>query len=237
MSLLRFRRIAMSFSGEGFCLKYYPISLDISNKRCTVIGGGDVAERKVRRLLDCGARVTVVGKRISPKLKDLKARKRIEHIASDYRSECVSGSFIVIGATDNIRVNGRIYRDAKKEGILVNIADDPEHCDFILPSLLERGDLTISVSTGGKSPALARKLRMELEGRYGHEYEILIRIMGMLRKRVIRRGHSSEENRELFEAVVNSNILEKIRAKDWDGVRKRIKELTGEVIVDFITGE
>jgi precorrin-2 dehydrogenase/sirohydrochlorin ferrochelatase len=78
---------------------------------------------------------------------------------------------------------------------------------------------------------------MELEDRYGHEYEILIRIMGILRKRVIRKGNSSEENRKLFEAVVNSDILEQIRAKDWDGVRKLIKELTGEVIVDFITGE
>jgi len=218
-------------------VKYYPISLDISNKRCTVIGGGEVAERKVRRLLDCGARVTVVGKRLNLKLKNLKTRQRIEHVASDYGAECISGSFLVIGATDNARVNGRVYRDAKKKGILVNIVDDPEHCDFILPSLLERGDLTVAVSTGGKSPALARKLRMELEGRYGHEYEILIRIMGMLRKRVLRRRYSSEENRKLFEAVVNSDILVKIRAKDWDGVRKRIKDLTGEAMVDFITGE
>jgi len=218
-------------------MKYYPISLDISNKRCTVIGGGEVAERKVRRLLDCGARVAVVGKRISPKLKALRERQRIEHVAADYRAECLDGSFLAIGATDNARVNSRVYRDARKMGILVNIVDDPERCDFILPSLLVRGDLSISVSTGGKSPALARKLRMELEERYGPEYEILTRIMGMLRKRVIRRGRSSEENRRLFEAVVNSDVLEKIRAKDWDGVKKRIRDVTGETVVDLITGE
>jgi precorrin-2 dehydrogenase/sirohydrochlorin ferrochelatase len=132
-------------------LKYYPISLDISNKRCAVVGGGDVAERKVRRLLDCGARVTVVGKKISPQLKVLRDRQRIEHVASNYRAEHVNDAFLVIGATNSSRINGRIYRDAKQKGILVNIVDDPEHCDFILPSLLERGDLSISVSTGGKA--------------------------------------------------------------------------------------
>lgn len=218
-------------------MKYYPINLDISNKRCAVVGGGEVAERKVRRLLDCGARVTVVGKKISPKLKALRDGRKIEHVASNYQAEHMSGLFLVIGATDSSRINGRIYRDAKQRGILVNIVDDPEHCDFILPSLLERGDLSIAVSTGGKSPALAKRLRMEMEGRYGPEYDIFIRIMGILRKRVIRRGHSSGENRKLFEAVVNSDVLEMIRAKDWDGVKKRIKELTGEGIADFITGE
>lgn len=218
-------------------MKYYPISLDISNKRCAVVGGGGVAERKVARLLDCGARVTVVGKRISPRLKALRDSRRIGHVASNYSAEHMNGWFLVIGATDSSRVNRRVYRDAKQKGILVNIVDDPEHCDFILPSLLERGDLSIAVSTGGKSPALAKKLRMDLEERYGNEYEIFIRILDILRRRVIRRGRSSEENRKIFEAVVDSDILDKIRAKDWDGVRKQIRDLTGEVIADFITGE
>jgi len=218
-------------------MKYYPISLDISNKRCAVVGGGEVAERKVRRLLDCGARVTVVGKKLSPNLRALREARKIEHVASDYKAEHMDDLFLVIGATDSSRVNRRVYRDAKQKGILVNVVDDPEHCDFILPSLLERGDLTIAVSTGGKSPALAKKLRMELEERYGSEYDILIRIMGILRKRVIRKGRISGENRKLFEAVVNSDVLELIRARDWEGVRKRIEELTGERIADFITGE
>jgi len=218
-------------------LKYYPICLDISNKRCTVIGGGEVAGRKVRRLLDCGARVAVVGRKITPELESLKKRGRIEHIASVYRTEHLDGSFMVIGATDSSRINGRIYRDAKEKGIPVNIVDDPRRCDFILPALFEQGDLAIAVSTAGKSPALARRLRMEMEGRYGHEYAILVRIMGILRERVARRGASSEENRKVFEAVLDSDILERVREKDWDGIRKLIRDLTGEVILDFVSGE
>lgn len=218
-------------------MKYYPICLDISNKRCAVIGGGEVAGRKVRRLLDCGARVTVVGRKLTPDLESLKKRGRIEHIASAYRAEHLDGSFMVIGATDSARINGRVYRDAKGKGIPVNIVDDPKRCDFILPALFERGDLSIAVSTAGKSPALARRLRMEMEGRYGHEYAILVRILGILRERVVRRGTSSEENRKIFEAVLDSDILDRVREKDWDGIRKLIRVLTGEVITDFVSGE
>ncbi len=211
-------------------MKYYPIYLDISNKRCAIIGGGEVAGRKAARLLDCGACVTVVGRSLAPALEALKRENRIGHIAADYREEHLAGSFLVIGATDSPEVNEQVYRDAKKKGILVNIVDDPQRCDFILPSLLERGDLSIAVSTGGKSPALARKLRLELARRYGPEYEILLRVMGVLRERVISRGEPSEANREVFESVVNSDILERIRKKDWEGVRKLVGDLTGEVI-------
>ena len=219
-------------------MKYYPIYLDISNKRCTVVGGGDVAERKVERLLHCGARVTVVGKSLSPALEVLKAGRRIEHIAADYRRKHVEGSFLVIGATDSPEVNERVCQDARKEGILVNIVDDSDRCDFILPSLMERGDLSIAVSTGGRSPALARKMRTELEQIYGPEYGVLLRIMGVLRERVLNRGEAPEVNRGIFEAVVNTpDILEKIRQKDWKGVKNRIRDLTGEAIDIFDTGE
>jgi precorrin-2 dehydrogenase/sirohydrochlorin ferrochelatase len=218
-------------------VRYYPIYLDISNKRCTVIGGGDVAVRKVMRLLACGARVNVVGTALAPEMEALKSGRRIDHVPSDYREELLEGAFLVIGATDSTRVNERVYRDARNRGILVNIVDDPELCDFILPSLVERGDLSIAVSTGGKSPALARKMRVELEERYGPEYDAFIRVLGILRERVLQRGNSPEANRQIFESVVHSDVLEKIRRKDWDGVRKQIRELTGETINDIGTGE
>ncbi len=214
-------------------MKYYPIYLDISNKRCTVVGGGEVAERKVNRLLDAGASIVVVGMKLTPRLAALRDEGRIEHTAMSYRSNFLTGSFLVIGATDSDSVNQEIYRDAKEKGILVNIVDDPAHCDFILPSLFERGDLTIAVSTGGKSPALARKLRMELEKSYGPEYDVLIRIMGILREKVIAWGDSPEANRQIFDAVIESDILDLIRKKDWAGVKKLIWERTGETLDDF----
>ena len=209
-------------------MNYYPIYLDITGRRCVVAGGGDVAERKVERLLACGAHVVVIGKTLTPALKALKQAGRIDHIEDDYGAACLREAFLVIGATDQDEVNARISADARERGILVNIVDDPDRCDFILPSLFQRGDLSVAISTAGKSPALAKQLREDLEGRYGQEYLILLKILGILREKVKARGRSSDENKGLFELVVHSNILDLIRGKNWDGVRKKIYELTGE---------
>ncbi|MBN2437266.1 MAG: bifunctional precorrin-2 dehydrogenase/sirohydrochlorin ferrochelatase [Deltaproteobacteria bacterium] len=208
-------------------MRYYPLCLDISGKRCVVIGGGNVAERKVERLLSCGARVEVVGKALTPVLAAWKGEGRIVHREADYGDFCLSGASLVIGATDDETVNGRISKDARSRGIPVNIVDSPALCDFILPSVVERGDLLIAVSTGGKSPALARKLREELGKIYGPEYAVLLEILGELREKVIAAGHSSAENRECFAAVVRSEILDDIRQKTWSKVKETIRRLTG----------
>jgi precorrin-2 dehydrogenase/sirohydrochlorin ferrochelatase len=212
---------------KGTAVRYYPIFLDISGRLCIVVGGGKVSERKVERLLACGARVEVVGKDLTSALEELKKKGTILHHEEDYRPERIDGAFLVIGATDNDAVNERIAKDARERGILVNIVDDPEWCDFILPSIVEQGDLTITVSTGGRSPALAKKMRKELEVAYGPEYAILLEILGELRERVIADGRPSAENRERFEAVVYSEILDHIRAKQWKRVEELIRELTG----------
>jgi precorrin-2 dehydrogenase / sirohydrochlorin ferrochelatase len=208
-------------------VKYYPLFLDISRRLCIVIGGGNVAERKVERLLVCGACVEVVGKRLTPTLATLVGEGRIVHRDADYEEALIHGAFLVIGATDNDAVNERIARDARALKIPVNIVDEPARCDFILPSIVERGDLAIAVSTGGKSPALAKKLRKELEAAYGQEYAVLLQIMGELREKIIADGHPSAENRERFEAVVSSRILDHIHAGQWNKVKTLIRELTG----------
>lgn len=208
-------------------MRYYPLFLDITRRRCVVVGGGKVAERKIERLLACGARVEVVGTILTPALAALKENGRIVHHATDYEEALIRGAFLVIGATDNNEVNGRISGDARALDILVNIVDEPARCDFILPSIVERGALSIAVSTGGKSPALAKKLRMELDALYGPEYAILLEIMGKLREKMIAEGHPSAENRERFEAVVTSEILDHIRAKRWNEVEALIMERTG----------
>jgi len=217
-------------SGEnrkGMGMRYYPLFLDIARRRCVVVGGGNVAERKIERLLACGARVEVIGKVLTPALAALKANGQIVHHEADYEEPLIRGAFLVIGATDSSEVNGRISGDARSLGILVNIADEPARCDFILPSIVERGALSIAVSTGGKSPALAKKLRMELDALYGPEYSILLEIMGKLREKMIVEGRSSAENRERFEAVVNSEILGHIRKKRWKAIKALIVDRTG----------
>jgi precorrin-2 dehydrogenase/sirohydrochlorin ferrochelatase len=197
------------------------------------VGGGDVAERKTERLLDCGARVTVVGKTLTPLLETMKKEGRIEHINADYDKAYIGDAFMVIGATDRDDINARISLDGKNKGILVNIVDDPGKCDFILPSIVQQGDLSIAISTGGKSPALAKKLREKLEKLYGPEYQALLNVLGKLREKVVARDHSSNENKQLFDAVIDSDILQHIKDKNWEQVKKIIYEITGvEIEVD-----
>jgi precorrin-2 dehydrogenase/sirohydrochlorin ferrochelatase len=211
-------------------VKYYPLFLDIKDRRCVVVGGGDVAERKVGRLLDFGASVVVVGKTLTPGLETMKKEGQINHIEADYNNAFIDDAFLVIGATDRDDVNADISRDGREKGILVNIVDDPDKCDFVLPSLLKQGDLLIAISTGGKSPALAKKLREEMEQLFGTEYQTLLEVMGQLREKLVVEGRSSDENKRIFESVVHSDILKHIQDKSWDKVKKIIYDITGENI-------
>jgi precorrin-2 dehydrogenase/sirohydrochlorin ferrochelatase len=208
-------------------MKYYPVNLDMTNKRCVVVGGGDIAERKVERLLECGAQVTVVSKSLTPVLKARKKTGQMDHIDRDYEDQALDGAFMVIGATDRNDVNERISKEAMARGLLVNIVDDPDRCNFILPSLVQQGDLSIAISTGGKSPALAKKLRKELEKQYGPEYQTLLVIMGILRKRILARDQRVADNKAVFEDLVHSDILQAIREKDRGRVNTIIRDLTG----------
>jgi precorrin-2 dehydrogenase/sirohydrochlorin ferrochelatase len=207
--------------------KYYPVSLDMTDKRCVIIGGGAVAERKAERLIECNAQVVVVSRSLTPALEDRKKENAIEHIDADYEKKTLRGAFMVIGATDRDDVNAQVSQDARSLGMLVNIVDDPDRCNFILPSLLQQGDLSIAVSTGGKSPALARKIKEDLQKQYGPEYESLLKIMGSLRKKVLAQGHASEANKTIFEALVHSDMLQAIRDGNRDLVKKIIHGTSG----------
>jgi len=209
-------------------MKYYPVFFDLRKKVCLVIGGGAVAERKVRRLLECDASVCVISESLSEGLQCLQEKGQIRYPAARYSAIWLDDVFMVICATDDKEVNEQVMRDCRSRGIPVNVVDDPERCDFILPSIAEQGDLMIAVSTGGKSPALAKRLRKEMERKYGPEYRELLNIMGKLRSRIVARGRPSEENRAVFEAVIDSDILEELRRGDRERVRVMIWEMTGE---------
>jgi precorrin-2 dehydrogenase / sirohydrochlorin ferrochelatase len=206
---------------------YYPLFLNISGKKCIVVGGGRVAERKVERLLDCGAAVEVISQEMTPLLMDYCRKGEIIHRKGEFEGSMLSGAFLVIAATNDMLVNGQVAKDARSRGILLNIVDDPKQCDFIVPSLIKRGDLAIAISTGGKSPALAKKIREELDECYGNEYFLLLDILGELRERMIAERRDSDRNREVFEAVVNSDILDYIRAGRFDQLGALIRRLTG----------
>jgi len=208
-------------------LKYYPVFLDICGKKCVVAGGGEVAARKVTRLLDCGAQVLVVSPQLTPELTALKAESAIEHVAAGYDIQFIEGAVLIIGATDDEKTNAAISSDARSRGIPVNIVDDPQKCDFILPSLVERGDLTLAIGTGGKSPALARYLREELESVYGMEYANLLNILGQLRGKMEK---NAGRGRVWFDELLAGGLLDAIRKNDAGRVKKIIRDITGEEV-------
>lgn len=209
-------------------MKYYPVHLDINNRNVLVVGGGGVGTRKVKTLVDCGARVTVVSREVTTKLQDLAASGEINLEQRSYRSEDLNGMFLVIGATNDMKLNRQISNDAEELNTLCNIADRPEVCNFILPSIVRRDDLVITISTSGKSPAMAKKLRKSLENQYGEEYGTLLRLMGTIRKKLLRQAHEPEAHKPLFEQLINSDLIEMIQAGKIDEIDALLFEVLGD---------
>ncbi len=209
-------------------MRYYPVSLDIKNRKCLVVGGGSVGTRKVKTLVECGAEVTVVSPGVSRNLLELAGRGLILLEKRLYRETDLEGMFLVIGTTDDEELNRQISIDAEKLNMLCNIADRPAVCNFILPSIVNRGDLAISISTSGKSPALARRLRIELEEQFGNEYAELLRLMGAIRKKLLGQKHEPEAHKQLFEQLISRGLLNMIRGNRKDEIDSLLREVLGE---------
>ena len=209
-------------------MRYYPVQLDIRGRSCLVVGGGVVGTRKVETLLTCGAQVTVVSPAATEPLRGLAAEGAITLSLRDYASEDLSGKFLVIGATDDEALNRRISADAEGRQILCNIADRPEVCSFILPAILQRGDLTITVSTSGKSPAFAKRLRRTLAAQYGPEYAAFLDLMGAIRQRLLAQAHAPDAHKPLFEALIDSDLPALIRANQRDAINVLLEKVLGK---------
>lgn len=209
-------------------MRYYPVHLDIQNRNCLVVGGGGLGTRKVKTLLDCGARVTVVSPEVSPQLRDLAASGDIILKERSYQSDDLSNMFLVIGATDDEKLNKQLSSDADRLNTLCNIADRPEVCNFILPSIVHRDDLVITVSTSGQSPAMAKKLRKALENQFGKEYGILLRLMGAIRKKLLQQAHAPEVHKPLFEQLINSELIVMIQEGEVEKIDSLLLEVLGE---------
>jgi siroheme synthase-like protein len=162
-------------------MTYFPIYLELKRRRCLVIGGGAVAERKIAGLLEAGAEITVISPAVSDAIRRWCDRRELTLTARKYHEGDLDGFQIVFVATPDRAVNEAVYREGRRRGAWVNAADDPARCDFILPSVLRRGDLTVAVSSGGTSPALARAIREELEIYFTREYESLAKLAAEVR--------------------------------------------------------
>ncbi len=167
---------------------YYPICLNISSRKCVVVGGGEVALRKVKVLLEYRANVDVVSPEICPELIALAESGQIRVFRRHYQPGDLQDALIAIAATDNSDINRQVAEEARSKAALVNVVDDAEDSDFIVPSYIRRGDVTIAISTAGRSPALARKLRTRLEKDFGDEYASLALLMDEVRTEVKRWG-------------------------------------------------
>jgi precorrin-2 dehydrogenase/sirohydrochlorin ferrochelatase len=211
-------------------MKTYPLFALIEDRPCLVVGGGVVGERKVRDLLAAGAKVTVVSRELTPGLQALAEKGMIRFVAGEFHPGQLEGMLLVIGATDDMAVNREVSRAAQARGLLVNIVDQPELCTFIVPAQVRRGPLTIAVSTGGASPALARRLREELEGLFGEEYGLYLRVLQQVRERVLakRRGHP--DNARLFKTLAGGPLQRALGRRDREQALAVLEEGLGTVL-------
>lgn len=206
-------------------MSYYPIFLELEGKTALVVGGGGVGERKVESLLNHGASIRLVSRELTDKLKKLVEVRRVLHLGEDFSERHLDGVFLVFAATDDKQLNREISKCARKRGLLINAVDQPEDCDFIVPALIKRGELSIAISTGGKSPALAKSIRKHLEPQFGREYEIFLNLMGRLRDEIISWGLPQQENSRIFHKMVDSGILKALADNDWEGAEVMLEKI------------
>jgi precorrin-2 dehydrogenase/sirohydrochlorin ferrochelatase len=211
-------------------MSFYPIFVELEGKTVLVVGGGNVAQRKIETLLHFRASIQIISKELTHKLKKLVEAKKIQHIGAEFRDEHLDSAFLVIAATDDKQLNQKISECARKKHMLINAVDQPADCNFIVPSIVNRGDLLIAISTSGKSPALAKKIREQLEAQFGNEYEVFLTLMSRLRKEILSMGLSQNENSLIFREIVDSDILKFLAQDDWEGVESALRHiLPGEL--------
>jgi precorrin-2 dehydrogenase/sirohydrochlorin ferrochelatase len=208
-------------------MKYYPAYLDLRERPCLVIGGGGVAERKALALLEAGASVTIISPMLTSKLHELSDSGKITYLEKQYDEKDISVAFLVIAATDSAEVNTLVASACRKKHVLVNVATPPEESNFIVPSVVERGDLLIAISTSGTSPALAKKVRQDIEQRYGTEYEIFLEKLSAIRKRVLEEIPHESKRRQVFQAIVDSDVIDLIRQGKTHAAELRMAEIAG----------
>lgn len=211
--------------------KYYPMMLNLENKKCVVIGGGEIAFRKIKELLEYGSQIIVVSKNIDERIKQLQ-NSNIILIKDSYNKKYLENAFIVIASTDDKLVNNEIFNDCNERNILINVVDEPKNCSFIVPSKVRRGDLTISISTNGKSPLLARMIREDLEKIYDENYEQYVNFLGEVRKDVIEKVKNPVVKREILENIIRADYLNQIKSVGVKVVKEEINMLLIEILKD-----
>ena len=200
----------------------YPVTLNLSGKFCTVVGGGSVALRKVNTLLEEGAEVTVISPKLIPELKEIS--NQFAWMKSNYKDGMLKGSFLVIAATNNRETNHVISEWCQENQVLVNVADSREESSFTVNSAMHQGDLLIAVSTNGVSPAISRAICKQLGDVFGPEYGTLLEIVGEARAEAKEKIHDKEKRREFLQQISKMNLIEKLRTESKEEVQEQVKK-------------
>jgi precorrin-2 dehydrogenase / sirohydrochlorin ferrochelatase len=203
-------------------MPFYPVNLNIQNRFCLIVGGGEVASRKIEPVLACGARVRVISPAACTRIRELAIAGRIEWQQRGYRPGDLQGAFLVFAATDNVDVQQQVVSEAQERGILMNSADNPEACTFQVPATVRQGDLLLTISTGGGSPALAAWIRKRLAREFAPEYGLLVRLFATIRRAVAGDGALPLARPLLYEKILETDVLSCIGNKDWPALQERL---------------
>lgn len=193
----------------------FPIFLKIARRRCLIVGAGKIAEEKIEGLLPTGAEICVVAPAATPRIRALARDNKIRWDIRPFKAADLNGAFLVVAATSSPALHEKVYREARRRGILCNVVDDPPHCDFYYGSVVRRGALQIAISTEGQSPALAQRIRKILERQFGPEYEDWIEVLGEARKKLFARKMKPEERKQLLHILASGEMFEEfLRRKE-----------------------
>jgi precorrin-2 dehydrogenase/sirohydrochlorin ferrochelatase len=198
---------------------YYPAFINLCGKKCIVVGGGKVAERKITSLLKTEAEITVISPDLTDTLEEHKKNGRIKHVKRDYKKGDLKNAFLVIAATSDEKINSRVSGDAP---FLVNVVDRPELANFIVPSVMSRGAMTIAISTSGASPAMAKAVRKELELLYNKDFGHFLAFLRQLRKKAMRDIPDNKERERLLKEAASREILSILRKNGFKAAKNKV---------------
>jgi precorrin-2 dehydrogenase/sirohydrochlorin ferrochelatase len=187
----------------------FPIFLKLRGRLCVVVGAGNVAESKIQSLLTAEAKIVVVAPEATEKVAAWAREEQLEWRKKNFHPDDLSGAFLVVAGTSSVQVNHEVFRAAEERGILCNAVDDPDYCHFYYPSVVRRGALQIAISTEGLSPALAQRLRIELEAQFGPEYALWLEWLGAVRKFLREENKNPQETRELLHQLASQEMFQK----------------------------
>lgn len=200
-------------------MRYYPAFLNLKNKKAVVVGGGKVAERKIRLLVKAGANVKVISPDITKPLKKLREKGKLKHVNRNYVKRDLKNAYIVIAATSSAEINTKIAGDSEN---LVNVVDTPSEGNYIVPSVVNRGPLTIAISTEGTSPAISKTIRKEVEKHYSKEFTHYMRFLEVMRGKAVAEITDSNKRRKFLKSLASEELIYIVRNQGFGAASKII---------------